>query len=288
MTGIIAQLFADWREARKDDNPLVDLDTLSPLIPEPTRTFIETHRVMPNGLRRIQIFDIELLVWSGPRGPLIRLSAFEAVIARLSDMAIASEHVHRQEKAAIEAEDARYLAQSHAEFLRSLSPTDRGLLAARLAAKAEAEARVAQQYNDLLAQNEKLAAGAAALHAESVRQEVINKKSVALEGKLALEARANATRNNALQKQVNELAIQLSLLLVARNHFLARQKELKDENWQWRAQARGEARAAARARRERDVLREQVAALTAHKEELQHLNARLQDQLRAIRTMRAA
>ena len=86
----------------------------------------------------------------------ISTSELKALYVRAADRAKASEGALRQQTAELEARQAHELAQARADFLAAMDPQQRGLLAARLRARAEADARAARDIERIETENAEL------------------------------------------------------------------------------------------------------------------------------------
>src|SRR5690348_10425132 len=135
---------------------LIDLRTLPAGILKPIRGWANDYLAIPRSAHRVRLFGLEFTICWYRRSPLMRLSKLEAVFDAHAKTAQASERVLREQTRELEVRQERDLAQSHTDFLARMSPDDRGLLAARLAAKSEAETRVARQHDAILAERDQL------------------------------------------------------------------------------------------------------------------------------------
>lgn len=179
--------------------PLIDLRTASPEILKPVRAWANDYLAIPRSERRFRLLGAKFSVSWYHRDPLISWSKLEEVFAAHGKAAEASARALRQQTRELEARQGRDLAQSHTDFLASLSAEDRGLLAARLAAKAEADARVARGYDVLLA--EKVALAAKVKELQKARRSEPD------------QAGSSAQEKNALRRQIDQLVADRMRLL---------------------------------------------------------------------------
>lgn len=153
MTGTIAEFFADLREATKDDDPLVDLDTLPPQIIEPIRDFANAYRAKTGFAGHARLFGVQ---FTARRGPLIRYSKLMGVYDKFTTMALAGERAAKQRAAQIEAETGLASVEGRAERLMRAETEAASRLAAEQQLRERERVRFADQIHNLTAQNKRL------------------------------------------------------------------------------------------------------------------------------------
>lgn len=154
MTGVIAEFFADLREAWQDErdarrrarqarsDPLVDLRTVPRQILRPIQRWADDYLAIPRSERRMRLFGMQFTICRYRRGPLIRQSELMAVFGRLTQLSAASERAARQQTAELEAESGLAVAKGHTDNLK-----------ARLIRATQAQAEMAQQLDEARAEN---------------------------------------------------------------------------------------------------------------------------------------
>jgi regulator of replication initiation timing len=179
--------------------PLIDLRTVSPDTLKPIRSWANDYLAIPRSEHRLRLFGAEFTICCYRRDPLIFGGKLEQIFDAHGKVAEASARVLRQQTRELEARQERDLAQSRTDFLASLTAEDRGLLAARLAARAETDARVARGYDLLLA--EKVALAAKVEELQKARRSEPN------------QAGSSAQEKNALRRQIDQLVADRMRLL---------------------------------------------------------------------------
>jgi len=191
--------------------PPIDLRTVSPEILKPIRSWANDFLAIPRSEHRLRVFGAEFTICWYLRDPLISQSKLDQVFAAHGKAAEASARALRQQARELEARQQRDLAQSRTDFLASLTAEERGLLAARLAAKAAADARVARECDALL--KEKTALAARVEELEKARRSEADQTG------------GSAQEKNELRHQIDHLAADRMRLLGELGHLRVRLRE---------------------------------------------------------------
>lgn len=142
---LFALFLPEFRTINSSD-PLIEISELAPETVEPIRPWLEEVQAHARFTLPLHLGPIHFTIRLAPCRR-IATSTLKGLLIHATELARVSEQASRQQAAEFEAQTARDLAKGHAEYLLSLSPEERGLLAAQLVAQQEASTQSCGRRN---------------------------------------------------------------------------------------------------------------------------------------------